>query len=192
MYVCAYACVCVRGMVLSMVICVLCVSVHVHACMRRVFKSNIYITNTGLPPPPPTHTHTGLLLPDTLPDMQVTKLWFANGNYTGSLPAAWSRLTNLQVLNLSSNALTGTLPPEWSGLAGLQLLDLNSNAINGTLPRAWGSMAGLQVLDLTFNALNGTLPPSWSRLACLEVPDLNLLSSLLLSALLGLGVGLKY
>jgi hypothetical protein len=62
-------------------------------------------------------------------------------------------------VRLSGNALYGTLPASWSALTSLQLLDLANNYINGTLPSeyvAWSST--LQELNLLNNRLISTIP----------------------------------
>ena len=123
--------------------------------------------------------------------MATTKLWLQNSGYYGSLPAAWSQLTNLQAIDLSNNALTGTLPPEWSGLTVLLALALDQNYLTGPLPPSWSSMAALKLLALDVNTLSGTLPAAWCSLAdlsmlfvsnnprlCGAVPECNVSSAL--------------
>ena len=49
-----------------------------------------------------------------------------NPAVTGSLPASYSALTALSMLDLSANALSGTLPGQWSTLAQLTRLNLGA------------------------------------------------------------------
>lgn len=73
-----------------------------------------------------------------------------------TVPAAWSSLTSLQLLELEYNLLTGVLPTAWQNLQLLQRLDLSYNQFRSTVPAEWQSgtpnMAALTRLVLTGNA----------------------------------------
>jgi Leucine-rich repeat (LRR) protein len=60
-----------------------------------------------------------------------------------------------QVLDLSNNALIGDLPEELEELPQLQLLNMSGNALgSGVLPDSWSTLLpSLQVLDLSYNPL---------------------------------------
>ena len=94
-------------------------------------------------------------------------------------------MTRLQKLGLSKNKLRGTLPVAWSHLTQLTVLWLNDNDIEGQLPEAWKTMTRLQTLHLHTNKLRGTLPAAWSSMPIGHV-DVhgNALSGELSSALL--------
>ncbi len=55
------------------------------------------------------------------------------------LPAAWSSLTSLSVMDLSKNQLSSTLPVQWQYLTSLLRLDLSNNTFVSTIPSAWQS-----------------------------------------------------
>ncbi|XP_077252160.1 putative inactive receptor kinase At5g58300 [Tasmannia lanceolata] len=82
-----------------------------------------------------------------------------------------SRLSDLQILSLQSNALTGPFPPDLFQLKNLTLLYLQFNNFSSLLPdfSAW---TNLTVLDLSFNAFNGSIPLSISNLT--QIRSLNL------------------
>ena len=59
-------------------------------------------------------------------------LSFALTNRTGTLPAEWSTLTNLESLDVKANAgLTGTIPTEYAMLTNLNNLDLRATDLTG-------------------------------------------------------------
>lgn len=61
----------------------------------------------------------------------------------------------LRCRNLSGNALAGTLPAAWSALRDLTVLDVAANRLTGGLPIAWSHMELLQELYLARNSLAG-------------------------------------
>ena len=73
----------------------------------------------------------------------------------GPLPASWSTLTALTVVDLSQNQLSSTLPVTWQNLQALIRLDLSSNSFRSTVPADWQSgtpnMAALTRLSLSTN-----------------------------------------
>lgn len=80
----------------------------------------------------------------------------------GRLPADWSRLASMQILELYENSLTGASPQVLQGLAltsaraGLAfalLVSCDTNA--GPLPAIWSNMSSLQDLALQVNFLTG-------------------------------------
>lgn len=83
----------------------------------------------------------------------------------GTLPPDLLTLSQLQVLNLSSNSFTGTLPPQWSSLT-LTQLDLSNNLLSGPLPVAYGSKETFPQLTKIFlqgNQFSGAMPgPEWT------------------------------
>ena len=94
---------------------------------------------------------------------------------SGTFPAGWASMTNMQVLLLDNNYFSGTLPGRWSSMTKMRYLRVNSNTcshtvfsqsssservpimcngITGTLP-AWGSMSQMSHLSVYDNALSG-------------------------------------
>ncbi|CAO2830046.1 unnamed protein product [Amaranthus hypochondriacus] len=68
-----------------------------------------------------------------------------------------SLLTNLAVLNLSSNSLTGTLP-EGLGQQSLVKLDLSNNEFTGPIPDSLATSNNLRLVLLNDNHLEGLVP----------------------------------
>ena len=81
--------------------------------------------------------------------------------------ADWSRLINLQSVNLANNSLGGVLPSEWGSLP-LNSIVLSNNNLSGALPASWSGIGSvLQVLYLNGNNLGGGgsgIPSSWANL----------------------------
>jgi Leucine-rich repeat (LRR) protein len=116
--------------------------------------------------------------------VNLTYLALDHNNFTGTIPAAVSKLQNLTYLALNENQLTGMIPSELGELVGLETLKLESNPFDaGALPESFKSltklttvwlancslggefpsyvteMPGMQWLDLSTNAFTGNIPP---------------------------------
>ena len=93
---------------------------------------------------------------------------FYDCTLTGQLPDSFSALVALDALYMvfdkpGVSGLSGTLPASWSSLTNLNTLQIsNNNNITGALPYAWSNMTALRRLQLSGNALAGPLPPAWS------------------------------
>ena len=122
-------------------------------------------------------TLTGLDLRGTLPGewagmINMTQLILAdNPNLHGSLPAAWSTMKQMKLLDVSLNyasglrsGISGTLPQSWSSMAKLETLNLWRTSVVGHLPPSWADMKRLQVLALSDTGISGSLPSAWSRM----------------------------
>jgi Leucine-rich repeat (LRR) protein len=92
----------------------------------------------------------------SFPDLQGIEL--VSVGLWGSLPAAeLNQLSNLQVLNASSNLISGSVPQSLAGLGALRVLALDANAFTGSFPFWLSSVPSLQVLSLSDNQLSGGL-----------------------------------
>ena len=67
------------------------------------------------------------------------------------LPSSLAQLTNLEVLDISDNALSGTIPPSLGDLISLRSLDLSNNFFESQLPTALGQLQMLEKIDVSFN-----------------------------------------
>nr|QAS62421.1 LRR receptor-like serine/threonine-protein kinase [Sedum alfredii] len=86
---------------------------------------------------------------------QLSFLDLSNNWISGELPEEMAQLlTNLQVLNLSDNALAGNLPSTLSSLTNLTVISLKNNYFSGELPNNFNSV---QYLDLSSNLINCSL-----------------------------------
>ncbi|USN54754.1 MAG: leucine-rich repeat domain-containing protein [Candidatus Peribacteria bacterium] len=48
-------------------------------------------------------------------------------------------MTGLRILDLSSNNFSGSLPANYSDIPNLEVLDLGDNSLVGELPSSWNS-----------------------------------------------------
>lgn len=95
-------------------------------------------------------------------------VFLANNQLQGTVGNGIARLTKLASLNLAFNVLSGSFPAV-TGLTGLRGLQLQSNRFTGTIPEALGALTGLQQLQLQQNALTGTLPDVWGSFPSLTL-----------------------
>ncbi len=90
---------------------------------------------------------------------RVTGIVLPNNNLTANtLPYTLGRLSNLQVLDLDSNALKGVLPDSLGNLSNLTVLSLNNNKFldssNAGLPKCIARLTSLVTLNLGNNYWN--------------------------------------
>lgn len=67
-------------------------------------------------------------------------------------------LTELRLLNLSSNAFTSNIPHSLANLTNLEALDLSRNQLSGQIPRDLGSLSFLSAMNFSHNNLQGPIP----------------------------------
>lgn len=97
------------------------------------------------------------LLPPSICEMKSLRFLDVHFNELRGLPQAIGRLTNIEVLNLSSNfSDLEELPEEIGDLMNLKELDLSNNQIR-TLPDSFARLENLTKLDLNENPLS--VPP---------------------------------
>lgn len=90
---------------------------------------------------------------------QITRLVLESLGLNGTFaPGTLSRLSDLRVLSLKSNALHGPIP-DLSDLVNLKSLYLANNRFSGPFPTSLASLQRLRSIDLSGNRLSGTLPP---------------------------------
>lgn len=96
-------------------------------------------------------------LPSSICEIKSLRYVDAHFNELHGLPMAIGKLTNLEVLNLSSNfSDLKELPETFGDLSSLRELDLSNNQIHA-LPDTFGSLDNLTKLNLEQNPLE--LPP---------------------------------
>ena len=91
---------------------------------------------------------------------------------TGTIPVELGRLSELDVLTLTSNHLTGSIPSELGQLRKLRILYLDINQLSGEIPREMSYLTNLTTLALYSNQLTGEIPPEFGNLT--ELLDLYL------------------
>jgi hypothetical protein len=85
-------------------------------------------------------------------------LSLGTNNFSGTVPASYWTLPNLQFLVLEVNRLEGEIPPVVANLKRLIGLDLEYNRFSGPLPPALGELSELKFLHLTSNEFSGEIP----------------------------------
>ncbi|CAI5475128.1 unnamed protein product [Closterium sp. Yama58-4] len=92
----------------------------------------------------------------------LTSLVFKGNTLTGTLPSSIGLLTRLQTLFISDNGpgLRGSIPAALSRLSNLDYLDLPRNRFSGPIPEfiLGGTMKKLISFDLSANRLTGSIP----------------------------------
>ncbi|KAL5227948.1 hypothetical protein ABZP36_016213 [Zizania latifolia] len=125
---------------------------------------------------------------------KMTSLWVAQSNLVGDFPTYVADMLDLEVLDMSLNALTGRIPPGiWSlkklqtltiwannltgdivvdgafGALNLVTIDLTSNhKLTGPIPEGFGQLTKLETLRLYYNNFSGEIPVSIGRLPSLK------------------------
>ncbi|KAF7816247.1 putative inactive receptor kinase [Senna tora] len=88
----------------------------------------------------------------SLPSLQF--LYLQHNNFSGDIPASFSR--QLNALDLSYNSFTGVIPKTLQNLTELTRLNLQNNSLSGEIPNL--NATKLKYLNLSYNQLNGSIP----------------------------------
>ena len=99
---------------------------------------------------------------------RVTRLNLGDHQLTGTIPAALSKLENLEWISLAQNKLTGSIPAELGSLAKLRQLYLWDNQLSGTIPNSLNKLTNLERLTLSDNELTGAIPSSLGNFSNLQ------------------------
>ena len=115
-------------------------------------------------------------------EQRVVELRLINNNVVGPLPAALSRLSEIERIALPFNGLSGSIPAALGSLPHLRVLRVDSNRLSGSIPAELGALPELVELILSQNSLsarflgNSATCPSSSTCRCgrmiCEVPSL--------------------
>uniref|UniRef100_F6GWH4 non-specific serine/threonine protein kinase n=1 Tax=Vitis vinifera TaxID=29760 RepID=F6GWH4_VITVI len=98
---------------------------------------------------------------------QLRSLYLQQNTLTGSLPADFGQLKNLNQLLVSDNNLSGEIPRELGSCSVLEYLDMARNSFQGNIPLSFSSLGGIQILDLSCNNLSGMIPKELQHLSAL-------------------------
>ncbi|CAJ2656927.1 unnamed protein product [Trifolium pratense] len=115
------------------------------------------------------------VLPTCLGNMTFLKQLYIGSNSfnSSSIPSSLWSLTDILVVDLSSNAFIGNLPLEIGNLRAIVILDLSRNHISGNIPATISSVITLQNLSLAHNKLMGSIPASLGKMVSLISLDLS-------------------
>ncbi|KAB2627303.1 LRR receptor-like serine/threonine-protein kinase ERL1 [Pyrus ussuriensis x Pyrus communis] len=110
----------------------------------------------------------------------LVHLDLSSNQIEGGIPQSFSKLCNLQILDLSGNNLSGQLSwlvqilmstcPDQNSL---EILSLSSNHLSGSIPNLT-KYSSLKELLLYYNQLSGTIPESIGQMPNLECIDLSM------------------
>lgn len=125
--------------------------VHEDGIMRESASIYMYRNSFGGP------------IPDDWKRLPARIVRIDGNGLTGTLPASWTKMPDIDTLNFQDNRLTGTLPAAWSRFSDyLDVLKLADNELTGTLPPEWKYLT-LETITLKNNNLRGDLPPEWGE-----------------------------
>ncbi|MCE3215841.1 hypothetical protein HAX54_003733 [Datura stramonium] len=99
---------------------------------------------------------------------QLAVLDLSSNDLNGNLPSELGFLQQLRLLNVTGNSLDGTIPPNISRCRLLQELYLSDNMIKGSIPQELGLLSQLRFLRLNDNNLTGKIPSLLGNLSKLE------------------------
>lgn len=94
----------------------------------------------------------------SLTELRILDL--SSNNLDGPLPAAIGKLLKLEYLALVGCGFIGPVPSELGNLSQLKFFALNSNKLTGSIPPSLGKLSNVTWLDLADNQLTGSLPMS--------------------------------
>lgn len=100
------------------------------------------------------------VIPKNVQDGQfLLELQLGGNNLNGTIPPEIGSAAKLQIqLNLSCNSLEGEIPSSLSRLSMLEILDISNNKLTGEIPGSLTLMISLTLFNVSNNRLNGTLP----------------------------------
>ncbi|XP_043814031.1 receptor-like protein EIX1 [Manihot esculenta] len=115
-----------------------------------------------------TRTRLVGILPNWLGQLQnLVQLNLDSNFFHGSVPAAFGTLrhlaiSNLSILDVSSNRLTGTLPDSLGKLSELSFLDVSSNCLTGIVSEShFAKLTKIKVLSFSWNSFIFKISPNW-------------------------------
>ncbi|KAL6960446.1 hypothetical protein U1Q18_038211 [Sarracenia purpurea var. burkii] len=88
----------------------------------------------------------------------LTTVLLSKNSFSGKILEQFSKLNQLQHLDLSSNLLSGTLPSTLFSLPNISYLNLASNMLSGSFPNHLSCGRKLGFVDISSNRLIGALP----------------------------------
>ncbi|KAL8467242.1 hypothetical protein ACS0TY_036098 [Phlomoides rotata] len=118
---------------------------------------------------------TSEFLPILCSITSLESLDVSNNHLTSILDEFYSdcgRLSELKLLNFSSNDLSGFLPI-FNGFSKLEILDFSRNSLSGEIKSELGGLGSLRSLNLTWNRFQGTVPTNLGKIEELRLSGNN-------------------
>lgn len=122
---------------------------------------------------------SGFMLRGSIPDWFGQKLSnlevldLSSSSIHGSIPSSLGSLSKLRLLQLSNNSITGNMPTSLEKLVSLSLLNLAQNSLTGLIPSEISVLGNLTHLDLSSNYFSGGIPPAFGTLSSLKLLNLS-------------------
>ncbi|KAL6320656.1 hypothetical protein AAG906_008656 [Vitis piasezkii] len=114
-------------------------------------------------------------LPRLSPNVRMLNI--ANNSFSGQISPFMCQKMNgrsqLEVLDISINALSGELSDCWMHWPSLTHVSLGSNNLSGKIPNSMGSLVGLKALSLHNNSFYGDIPSSLENCKVLGLINLS-------------------
>lgn len=106
------------------------------------------------------------VIPDAIGNLSnLEQLMITNTNFSGSIPASFSGLSNLNILVVSSNDnLGGNLPAELGQLSTLEVLRIGGGQFDGSIPVQWSGLTTLREISITQTSLGGEIPAFFANI----------------------------
>ncbi|CAJ2637070.1 unnamed protein product [Trifolium pratense] len=102
-------------------------------------------------------------------DLSMKKL---GGILSGQLPAEFSELEYLKILNLAGSYFRGTIPSEYGSFRSLEFLHLAGNSLSGSIPPELGNLKTVTHMEIGYNFYQGIIPPQLGNLSQLRYLDI--------------------
>ncbi|WVZ96907.1 hypothetical protein U9M48_042487 [Paspalum notatum var. saurae] len=103
---------------------------------------------------------SGTLSDDIASLTELRILELSSNSLDGPLPAAIGKLVKLEYLALTNCGFSGPVPSELGNLSQLTFLALNTNKFTGSIPPSLGKLSNVTWMDLADNQLTGSVPTS--------------------------------
>jgi hypothetical protein len=117
---------------------------------------------------------TGPIPPELGSASKLIELDLGSNKLEGEIPKELGKLHSLEILYLNKNNLTLTIANKnLENLLNLEVLDLSWNAIEGEIPSFITKLTKLKFLNLSNNILEGTIPDDMNKLTLLQTLDLS-------------------
>ncbi|RVX01895.1 Receptor-like protein 12 [Vitis vinifera] len=114
-------------------------------------------------------------LPRLSPNVVVLNI--ANNSFSGPISPFMCQKMNgtsqLEVLDISINALSGEISDCWMHWQSLTHINMGSNNLSGKIPNSMGSLVGLKALSLHNNSFYGDVPSSLENCKVLGLINLS-------------------
>jgi hypothetical protein len=83
-------------------------------------------------------------------------------NYlTGPLPTSLGNCTAITEIHFDTRQFNGSIPASWSALVNIQLIEINSNPyLSGVIPEMSGAMKALTTFWVYSTGISGSIPTS--------------------------------